>query len=222
MTDETLSERDMLRLDELLARYGNERSVMGYSELNGFLAAIVSGPEPVPPSHWLPWIWGDMDDQPEWESTAEAEEFHGMVFTAMNEHARALRTSPGEFQPVFDVVEADDGEDEPKLLLAPWCMGYMRGVGLCDWPVLPQDIHQWLALIEQQGEPDEIKRQLMAESDAQDELASELTLAALMLQRFWMEQELPATAQMRTGLKVGRNDPCPCGSGKKFKQCCLH
>ena len=23
------------------------------------------------------------------------------------------------------------------------------------------------------------------------------------------------------GPKVGRNDPCPCGSGKKFKQCCL-
>ena len=22
--------------------------------------------------------------------------------------------------------------------------------------------------------------------------------------------------------KIGRNDPCPCGSGKKFKQCCLH
>src|SRR4051795_7306086 len=21
---------------------------------------------------------------------------------------------------------------------------------------------------------------------------------------------------------VGRNDPCPCGSGKKFKKCCLH
>ena len=25
---------------------------------------------------------------------------------------------------------------------------------------------------------------------------------------------------MRTGPKVGRNDPCPCGSGKKFKHCC--
>ena len=22
--------------------------------------------------------------------------------------------------------------------------------------------------------------------------------------------------------RVGRNDPCPCGSGKKFKKCCLH
>lgn len=26
----------------------------------------------------------------------------------------------------------------------------------------------------------------------------------------------------REGPKVGRNDPCPCGSGKKFKKCCLH
>ena len=28
----------------------------------------------------------------------------------------------------------------------------------------------------------------------------------------------PRTA---TGEKVGRNDPCPCGSGKKYKKCCL-
>jgi preprotein translocase subunit SecA len=27
------------------------------------------------------------------------------------------------------------------------------------------------------------------------------------------------TAQRRTGEKVGRNDPCPCGSGKKYKKC---
>jgi len=26
----------------------------------------------------------------------------------------------------------------------------------------------------------------------------------------------------RTETKVGRNDPCPCGSGKKFKQCCVN
>lgn len=35
------------------------------------------------------------------------------------------------------------------------------------------------------------------------------------------EQEMPEAAQpfTRDGSKVGRNDPCPCGSGKKFKQC---
>ncbi|MBQ6907461.1 MAG: SEC-C domain-containing protein, partial [Clostridia bacterium] len=24
----------------------------------------------------------------------------------------------------------------------------------------------------------------------------------------------------RTEAKIGRNDPCPCGSGKKYKKCC--
>jgi uncharacterized protein YecA (UPF0149 family) len=25
---------------------------------------------------------------------------------------------------------------------------------------------------------------------------------------------------IRKGPKIGRNDPCPCGSGKKYKKCC--
>ena len=29
-----------------------------------------------------------------------------------------------------------------------------------------------------------------------------------------------ATPVRRDAPKVGRNDPCPCGSGKKFKKCC--
>jgi preprotein translocase subunit SecA len=31
---------------------------------------------------------------------------------------------------------------------------------------------------------------------------------------------LDKSKPVRTGPKVGRNDPCPCGSGKKYKQCC--
>jgi hypothetical protein len=31
----------------------------------------------------------------------------------------------------------------------------------------------------------------------------------------------PTIAPIVSGAKVGRNDPCPCGSGKKFKKCCL-
>jgi preprotein translocase subunit SecA len=33
--------------------------------------------------------------------------------------------------------------------------------------------------------------------------------------------EIPSTVH-RAEPKVGRNDPCPCGSGKKYKKCCLH
>jgi preprotein translocase subunit SecA len=38
-----------------------------------------------------------------------------------------------------------------------------------------------------------------------------------------VESENPPTAAeqpyVRAGTKIGRNDPCPCGSGKKYKQC---
>jgi len=32
-------------------------------------------------------------------------------------------------------------------------------------------------------------------------------------------QMASAETAVRGGVKVGRNDPCPCGSGKKYKQC---
>jgi len=32
----------------------------------------------------------------------------------------------------------------------------------------------------------------------------------------------PAGRILTTARRVGRNRPCPCGSGKKFKHCCLH
>ena len=36
--------------------------------------------------------------------------------------------------------------------------------------------------------------------------------------RLYLEQKRSGT--VRIGKKVGRNDPCPCGSGKKYKFCC--
>lgn len=31
---------------------------------------------------------------------------------------------------------------------------------------------------------------------------------------------LPLTRRQHARMKIGRNDPCPCASGKKFKRCC--
>ncbi|MBI3329772.1 MAG: SEC-C domain-containing protein, partial [Nitrospinae bacterium] len=40
------------------------------------------------------------------------------------------------------------------------------------------------------------------------------------------ERGNPGSSQLspfrREEIKVGRNDPCPCGSGKKFKYCCMN
>ncbi|MCI8991477.1 MAG: SEC-C domain-containing protein [Eubacterium sp.] len=37
--------------------------------------------------------------------------------------------------------------------------------------------------------------------------------------RLYLEQKAAGTVR-REGKKIGRNDPCPCGSGKKYKKCC--
>jgi preprotein translocase subunit SecA len=39
-------------------------------------------------------------------------------------------------------------------------------------------------------------------------------------QEHFMEMRLSPTAYQRAMGRVGRNDPCPCNSGKKFKHCC--
>lgn len=33
-------------------------------------------------------------------------------------------------------------------------------------------------------------------------------------------KETPKTEPVKVAKEPGRNDPCPCGSGKKFKKCC--
>lgn len=40
-----------------------------------------------------------------------------------------------------------------------------------------------------------------------------------MMRQYKMNHRTPQ--QVRENPKIGRNDPCPCGSGKKYKNCCL-
>ena len=37
---------------------------------------------------------------------------------------------------------------------------------------------------------------------------------------FYLDGNVVPKTVVRTGPKTGRNEPCPCGSGKKYKQCC--
>ena len=68
-------------------------------------------------------------------------------------------------------------------------------------------------LIEQKRR-EEAERQQLAFQHAQ---ASALPEAE---QESGKQAEVPQRPMVRDAPKVGRNDPCPCGSGKKYKQCC--
>ncbi|MBB3167510.1 UPF0149 family protein [Simiduia aestuariiviva] len=224
MLNENLTDADLAFIDDMLEKYGCDDSIGNFSELDGFLTALASGPDMLLPSQWMPWIWGDEEDQPTWQYEHEATQFFEILINAMNRNSTALMDKPSEFQPMFEsIAGTEEGGDQ--WFLAPWCLGYLRAVFISDWPDLPEDFDHWLALIEQQSFQQHAEELAAQDEDAQAEMAGELTIAALMLHRYWLEQRLPVdspTETLRRGPKVGRNDPCPCGSGKKFKQCCLH
>jgi len=38
---------------------------------------------------------------------------------------------------------------------------------------------------------------------------------------FYLDGDMVKPMPVRLGPRAGRNDPCPCGSGKKYKKCCI-
>jgi uncharacterized protein YecA (UPF0149 family) len=56
--------------------------------------------------------------------------------------------------------------------------------------------------------------------DARVELATSLPHCVARIHRFWRWRAGRSAAPPPGQRKVGRNELCPCGSGKKFKRCC--
>jgi hypothetical protein len=53
----------------------------------------------------------------------------------------------------------------------------------------------------------------LSSSDSEDDADDEMEYVG-------SGEEDPVTAPIHAGEQIGRNDPCPCGSGRKFKKCC--
>ena len=58
-----------------------------------------------------------------------------------------------------------------------------------------------------------------ANHDAEDDLADFVVGPDSLFSRLRTDADFPQPIR-RTEPKVGRNEPCPCGSGKKYKRCC--
>jgi uncharacterized protein len=57
------------------------------------------------------------------------------------------------------------------------------------------------------------------------EQATKARFAARILHAHFLAQRSERSERSQpvvTPIKIGRNEPCPCGSCKKYKQCCLH
>ena len=187
---------------------------------DGLVTAIVSAPVPVMPPQWLPAVWGDFE--PVWEDEKALQEILSLMMRHMNAIAHTLMEAPEDFEPLY-LERAVEGRTYP--IVDEWCEGYWRGVQLAQdhWddggkematlltPILAfTEVTDWKGHDYEHHEIETIQRAIAPNVRA--------------IHAYWLarrgEHEPGARPVRRSEPRVGRNDPCPCGSGRKYKKCC--
>lgn len=141
----------------------------------------------------------------------------------------------GQTEPAADTGPAGQTEPDPlaevpvaSRPLVSWASGFLYGCevfeALLDQP--DDAVHLALSHILRHLPPmDDEERQIQAALDAthplhdEDDAIAQTVDAAATLWKLTAQDRLSVKTMRREGPKVGRNDPCPCGSGRKFKQC---
>lgn len=162
------------------------------ARLHGFLSGLVAGPM-IMPSQWMRQIVGE----PEWPSVELANSAMQLLMSAYNGVASEL----------------EEGAIRGDVLGTDWCEGFMFSV------VFAQE--GWNAALARDPWLRDAIRPIVEGSQGV-KLPNRVLVEAVFQARDWWRQNTftPQTPFRRTEAKVSANEPCPCGSGKKYKRCC--
>jgi uncharacterized protein len=224
--DQSLTDAEYDRLAALLDRFPGE-DAMDAEEMDGFFAALISGPVTIPPSVYLGEIWGG--EETPFGTAGDFEDFLNLAMRHWNFVARVLASRDLTFLPWLMVEE---GEEVPRG--NRWAQGFPRGVSLCraEWEELFEDEDKFAILLPvlalaHENDPDPELRSWKNPPDRElrEKLLAGLSVATQKLDDYFRSRCIREARPQQTGLgvarrKIGRNDPCSCGSGKKYKRCC--
>ena len=221
---EQLNDFLLYRIPEDEIQEGDDEGIINISELDGYLTAVVCAPDAIAPSQWMPSIWGKFE--PDWESIEGFQAVMSQFLRHMNTISASLNGSGELFEPLLQ--ELTIGE-QSGIVVDEWCVGFVKGMLLSPSPWLTEDeeISQAIQRIRMFGDEDAPDYQVQYTAEEAEEMAEFLHDAVVSIYHYYYNIRLssaPSTPDTytRETPKVGRNDPCPCGSGKKFKKCCLH
>ncbi|MGR6330304.1 UPF0149 family protein [Sphingomonas sp. XXL09] len=206
------------RLDGALADLPVEEPML-LTELDGFLTGLSVLPAAIPAMEWMAVIWGpETDGIPAFDDPLDVQWFAGAVAARRDEIVRDL--ARGRLQPIIDVDERDG---EP--LWDDWIHGFAEAIALRPelWETMADQprtatavagLETLIAVAREESELDSV-----AINALQEHAVAELKAAVQVLHAA-LPQAAAQSATAAPAAKVGRNDPCPCGSGRKHKRCC--
>jgi uncharacterized protein len=227
-------------LEDLLDSLELMPDAMSVSELDGFVAGLLLCPEMIDTSEWLPEVWG-MDCEPEFDSPEQAK---AVISAVMAHYNRVAVNLANRSEPYEIVLEYPDNEviedDEPFWEF--WIAGFNQAFQLREhawdlyWQAEDDNVTAAMSLF---GALMDLEAgDSFLDEDKQDALAMEapnIIPGLVVTMNNWLKaqalagnlggepewlQAANANAGPARSTKVGRNDPCPCGSGRKYKKCC--
>lgn len=223
-----LSDQEMDELSNFLLSDATSDETMMLDCLDGFLTAIVCAPAMPDTSVWLPKVWGRSErDEPSFASYAQVERITGLIMRHLGYLIASLQQDPDSCEPIFDSAVYPDS---PREFVdgEMWAYGYMSGINLQrqDWQQIFDDpnnagiLRPIYLLGTEELTPEE--EALIETPEQREELSKQIPESVAGLYRFWAPVRRPVTdpAVQREMPKIGRNEKCPCGSGRKYKKCC--
>lgn len=212
-----------------LASPAAPKRAMSALELDGYLTGVVVSPSPIPPGRWMAGLWGD--EEPAFDDAERLGSALAAV-AALSDALRAgiersLRRLEAErvcdYRPAFLPEAGKPSRDAVEA----WVGGFWKAMALdpAGWGALAEDertrviIEPFVGFIDLGR--DEAFEPAEDIEDRLDEAAARIPHAILLLRKIAeLRAARPATGSATRRGKIGRNDPCPCGSGKKYKRCC--
>jgi uncharacterized protein len=198
-------------LEALLASAPYRESALQLDGLQGYCVALAMGPDATPPADWMAVALGVDGEVPP-------------------EHVQLLDTFAASTAGALDdgtlSISARDTRTG-RVDYSGWCRGFLDGVeaSATHWFDVAdtEELDELLFPIEVLADalPAHERAAFTAARWRQlaHDAAQTLRDDVMRLRDYWRIVRAPPATLRREKAKVGRNDPCPCGSGRKFKQC---
>ncbi len=199
---------------------------MTFDEIHGYIASVVCSPRLIKPSEWLDFIFKQDGKDAVFDSQKELESITGAVFNLYNEINRQMKDN--SFDPYIGTFNIDEFENNDPAL---WCRGFSAGMLLWDYDFeenRESEIINYLIPViyfidrEKLLEKDLLESPLVDKieiSDMIENMVYYIGPSVILVYEYFNKKSGIKRDSGDKG-KTGRNDPCPCGSGKKYKKCC--
>ncbi|EEX36873.1 YecA family protein [Vibrio metschnikovii] len=133
-----------MTLNDILSAADLEDKLLNEAKTQGFITAMALAPNVLPPSEWLPFLWGDDDTAP-FSDAKQMESYFGLIIRLWNEYRPALLDGSWSWPEGCELDEEDIVTQNTR----DFCEGVLQGWQLTrdDWEVLMPENSQENALM---------------------------------------------------------------------------